>query len=131
MAVLDVKLTKRAVDAAEPDRRRKIVWDSELKGFGLVVQPSGTKSYVVRYYTPSGRDRRLTLGRHGELTPDQARKLAADTLAGVRSGLDPLEEKEPARQASTVSELVGVYRARHLQKRKPATQTDLCSVIMN
>ena len=59
--------------------------DSELKGFGLVVHPSGAKSYVVRYYTPSGRDRRMKLGAHGELTPDRARKQAADVLARVRA----------------------------------------------
>ncbi len=111
-----MRLTKRAVDAAHANGKRQSFWDSELRGFGLVVQPSGAKSYVVRYYTPSGRDRRLTLGRHGELTPDQARKRAADVLAEVRAGRDPLAEREASRRAVTVAELADVYRGRHLPR---------------
>ena len=116
-----MRITKRAVDAAHASEKRRFLWDSDLKGFGLVVQPSGAKSYVVRYYTPSGRDRRMKLGAHGELTPDMARKRAADVLANVRAGHDPLAEHEDQRRAVTFAELVPIYRERHLSKLKTRT----------
>ena len=68
-----MKITKRVVDAAGPKDGRYIIWDGEVKGFGLVVQPSGIKSYIFNYRTAEGRDRRLTLGQHGALTCEQAR----------------------------------------------------------
>ena len=49
------RLTKRAVDQATPEPKRYTLWDTELKGFGLVVQPSGVKSYIVRYRIGGGR----------------------------------------------------------------------------
>ena len=49
------RLSKRAVDLAKPEPKRFTIWDVELKGFGLVVQPSGVKSYIVRYRIGGGR----------------------------------------------------------------------------
>ncbi|HEY5530356.1 MAG TPA: Arm DNA-binding domain-containing protein, partial [Thermoleophilia bacterium] len=64
------KLTKRTIDATEPDPLREVyVADDEVTGFGLRVKPSGVKSYVVRYRTAAGQSRRLALGRVGVLTP--------------------------------------------------------------
>ena len=77
------KLTARTVQAAKPGKGRFFVWDTELKGFGLAVHPSGQKSYVVRYVSRTGRDRRLVLGRHGVLTPAEARKLAKQHLGSI------------------------------------------------
>jgi hypothetical protein len=85
------KITKRVVDCLEPDRNGRDVFrwdggDGALKGFGVRVKPSGVASYFVQYRNQEGRTRRLVLGRVGELTPDEARSLAADTLRGVRKG---------------------------------------------
>ena len=73
----NVRLTKRAVDNAELRSKRYILWDMELKGFGLRVEPSGIKSFLVRYRPKgAGRDgakRFMSLGRFGTVTPDEAR----------------------------------------------------------
>ena len=66
------KITKRIVDAATAKADRYIVWDGELMGFGLLVLPTGIKSYIFNYRTPEGRDRRITIGKHGDWTPTQA-----------------------------------------------------------
>ena len=119
------KLTKRRIDAENPGDRRRFVWDSELKGFGLCVHPpsrrhpKGSKVYVARYRTTEGRDRRVMLGAHGALTPDQARKLAAQTIASARAGGDPAEQRRVARTAPTITELKERYVEEHLPKKKP------------
>jgi integrase len=106
-----MKITKRVVDAATPKAARAYLWDDELRGFGLVVQPTGVKSYVFNYRSPEGRLRRLLLGRHGDLTCEQARKLAAEHKHSVVHGGDPLRAKQAQRNAVTVGDLLDAYLA--------------------
>jgi integrase len=104
------KITKRAVDALQaPDGRDLILWDSELRGFGVRVRGSGAKTYLLQYRNEEGRTRRLVLGRHGPLTPDQARELAKQRLGAVAKGQDPAEERRALRQSLTVGELCDWY----------------------
>ena len=90
-------ITKRAVDACQPENRQFVIWDSgdrALKGFGLLVMPSGAKSYVFQYRIGgrSGRLRRYTIGRHGSpWTPESARERAEELKAQVRVGIDPID----------------------------------------
>src|SRR5205823_363088 len=90
------KLTKQTVDAADAKDKPAILWDDDLKGFFLRVMPSGTKTYGVVAY-PNGRQTWLTLGRHGPLTPQQARDLAIQNLAAVARGEDPRRKKQETR----------------------------------
>ena len=103
------KITKRVVDAAAPKSDRYIVWDSELKGFGLLVMPSGVKSYFYQYRTAEGRQRRATIGKHGEWTPTQARARAEDHREAVRGGRDPLADKRALKEAPTIGEILDAY----------------------
>jgi Arm DNA-binding domain len=105
------KLTKRTVDAATPEADRFIVWDIELKGFGLLVLPSGVKSYVYDYRTPEGLKRRITIGQHGAWTAEQARDKAQDYRQIVRAGGDPLGAKQALRKSVTVSDVLDAYLA--------------------
>jgi integrase len=104
------KITKRFVDGLKghPMERTQVM-DSELRGFGLRVKPSGAASYFVRYRNADGTARRLVLGKVGTLTPDEARKLAGQKLATVAKGGDPSGERRAARQAMTVGELCEWY----------------------
>lgn len=56
MANMGNRLTKRIVDQADGNRGRHYLWDGELRGFGLQVEKSGTKTYFVRY-RPKGEGR--------------------------------------------------------------------------
>lgn len=104
------KISKRVVDVSQPDpKRRFYVWDDQIKGFGLQVLPSGVKSYVYQYRTPEGRERRATIGKHGSLTPDEARDKADDLRRLVKEGRDPLAEKTERRKALTVGEVLDAY----------------------
>ncbi|MEA1834376.1 integrase arm-type DNA-binding domain-containing protein, partial [Methylobacterium durans] len=103
------KLTKKVVDAAAPREAKYFVWCSELPGFGVRVFPSGKRVYYADYYTKAGTRRRMSLGAHGKLTVDEARKLAIVTLGDVIRGEDPAEERATRRGSLTVAELCDQY----------------------
>lgn len=104
------KLTKRIIDALKPDRRREsFLWDGELRGFGVRVKPSGTKTFIIQYRNLEGRTRRCVIGQYGVLTVEQARDLAQKMLASVIDGADPSAERLAIRQGMTVSTLCDWY----------------------
>ncbi|GJE44625.1 site-specific integrase [Methylobacterium soli] len=120
------KLTKRRVDAAHPAATRYIVWDSDLKGYGLRIEPSGLKSYLVRYRAGQGGraapKRFLSIGRHGALTADEARRKAKEVLGAVARGEDPAADRAQLRAALTVADIAQAFLAEHMKtKRKPST----------
>ena len=107
------RLTNRFVDdLSGPAARELVVWDDGLPGFGVRVKEGGGKSFLVQYRNANGRSRRLTLGRYGVLTPDEARRLARKTLADVAHGLDPAEARQADRRALTIAELCREYLER-------------------
>ncbi len=68
-------------------------WDRDLPGFGIRVYPSGAKVYVVQTRV-FGRSKRVTVGRHGKLSADQARKEAARIIARIKTGETVLNTQE-------------------------------------
>ncbi|TPJ13733.1 site-specific integrase [Mesorhizobium sp. B2-7-3] len=108
-----VALTKRVVDFADKRDRRYFIWDSELSGFGLRVEMSGAKTFVVRYRAEGGgrtaAQRFVTIGRLGTLTPEQARKQAKIVLGGVAKGEDPADERRARRREMKTSALIDLY----------------------
>jgi integrase len=105
------KLTKSIVDAATPREKQFSIWCSELKGFGIFVQPSGSRTYFVDYRNRDGVRKRMTIGRHGKITAEEARKLAIVTMGETVKGRDPAEERIQQRSALTVKELCDRYLA--------------------
>jgi integrase len=103
------KITKKTVDAAELRDKPYFIWCSELPGFGVRVHPSGKRVYYADYRNKAGARKRMSLGHHGKLTTEEARKLALVTLAGVLKGEDPAEERATRRSSLTVRELCENY----------------------
>lgn len=130
----NVKITKRIVDAAMPKEARYTIFDSEIRGFGLRVFPSGKKSWIFEYKGSEGgrraTTRRVTIGAVGKLTPDEARTVADLHRAKVRLGADPQREKAAQRAAATVEELAKTFLSAHVEaKRKAGTAAHYADVL--
>ena len=114
-----MKLTKRAIDALAPRQKQYIEYDTDLTGFGVAVYPSGIRSWVCEYRPHGGgrgvAKKRVTLGKVSQLTPEQARKTAADMLASVRLGGDPALEKAERRASITVGELLDIFDTQYIE----------------
>lgn len=116
------KITKRLVDALEPDTSvEAYLWDTELKGFGVRMMPSGVATYLVKYRTIEGRQRKLALARVGAITPDEARRSAREKLGAVAQGSDPSAERRQIRRAITVTDLCDLYMTEARARVKPST----------
>src|SRR5262245_45464825 len=125
MAVANV--TKRAVDAAKARSVDTYLWDRTLHGFGLKVTPAGSKVYLVQYQLGGrkGRTRRVTIGRHGEITPSFARAEAKRLLGDVAVGRDPAAERDKAKASKSLAVVLEQFMAEHVRlKLKPSTATE-------
>lgn len=131
-----VLLTKTVVDASEKADKRYHVWDSELAGFGLRVEPTGAKTFIAKYRANGGgrtaTQRVVTIGRFGTLTTDQARKQAKKILGGAAVGSDPSAEIQAKRREMRMSALIDLYEEkgcviqrgkRQGEPMKPRTKT--------
>jgi len=114
------KLTKRTIDATEPQVVEFFIWDESIPGFGVRVMPSGRKSFVVQYRA-GRRPRRMSLGPSTVLTCDQARTRAITIIAAVKNGEDPAADRAAKRNAATVSDLADRFDKEHIAVRLKAS----------
>ena len=102
VALNRLTLTVRSVDALKPAERSWIAWDDRLTGFGVRVQPSGLKSFIVNYRAGDGGrkapNRRTVLGRHGKMPVTEARRKAREMLAAAARGEDPAGKRSEQRR---------------------------------
>ena len=114
-------LSKRVVDRLSVNGKEAILWDRDLAGFGVRVYPSGKKVFVVQTRA-FGRSKRVSLGRHGDITTEIARKNATAVIARIKKGQPPVPtEPEPAPDP-TVADLAERYQREYVEMHcKPAT----------
>lgn len=124
------KLTKRVIDAAKPTATDLMIWDTEVRGFGFKITPTGHRSFVYMYRGPDGKQRKPTIGRYGDLTVDQAREQARNLAHQVRTGRDPSLERQQKRAALKLSELCERFLDEHVRpKNSPKTAKDTEAII--
>src|SRR5262249_49314287 len=113
-------LTDIAIQNLKPRAARYEKPDPGARGLRVVVQPTGRKSYAVRYRNAAGRARKLTLP--AGITLAAARKLAADALLEVAQGRDPGSAKRDARRIAgargddTVERLAGQFIEQYVKR---------------
>jgi len=104
------KITKRFVESITPvDGKELLLWDSEVKGFGVRVFPTGRRTYFVQYRNQAARTRRQKIGQHGIITADQAREEAKKILGDVCKGDDPSAMRKNRKNMQTFAEFAEEY----------------------
>jgi integrase len=115
----DVGIKKLAL----PDRRREVP-DGKVSGLYLVVQPSGAKSWALRYRI-AGKPAKLTLGPYPPIDLGTARKRAQEALGVIAGGKDPAAAKRDSRAAakderdaedSRLDRIAASYVDRHVRR---------------
>jgi integrase len=94
-------ITNRVIQALQPG---EAIWDEKLPGFGARRQTNAV-SYVLKYRV-AGVQRFVTLGRHGVVTPEEARRKARQLLGVAAGGSDPIAPK-----SDTVGAVIQTYLA--------------------
>ena len=114
-------ISRRTVEALPVGEREVVFWDHELSGFGVRIYPSGTKVYLVQTRS-GGNSTRVTIGRHGVLSAEQARRKAAQFIASIKAGEEPARAASPPDAGPTIAEVAERYMREHVAVRcKPAT----------
>lgn len=109
-------ITIRSVQGLKPG---STLWDNSVPGFGVRKQRRDAV-YVIKYRV-FGRQRFVTIGKHGHWTPDTARREARRLLGLVAAGKDPQFEKEEAREqaADTLGRVIDLFLVYAKAKQKP------------
>ena len=124
-----IRITKRAVDRLNGDGTDRFHWDHALPGFGLRIRASGRKYYVAQFRA-KGRLRRMTLGPHGAISPDEARRRARELISEAKAGRDPSRQREAGRMVVTVADLCGRFLEEYVSTRcKSGTAYEYCRLI--
>jgi len=112
-------ITKRFVESIIPDPHKlSQYWDTGLKGFGVIVLPSGRRTYCIQYRNQNRVLKRLKIGVHGQVTTEEARALARKHLASTAHGEDPVQSKKQIQELFGMQDLARDYIERHGQKKR-------------
>jgi integrase len=114
-------LRKELVESLPPG---SAAWDSEVRGFGVRRQRRDA-FYIVKYRDRDGRQRVVTIGRHGpgDWMPDRARKEAIRIKGLVLDGRDPATARDQDKIAPTLAEFSGRYVLEYATPHKKAQTT--------
>jgi integrase len=118
-------LTVPMIEKLKPDPVKRIeVSDGLLPALRVVVQPSGVKSYALRF-RQGGRTKKYTIGPVGSYSLAEARGAARRALADAARGIDPMEAKRASRDATgersgLVEKVVENFLDKHVRKLRSA-----------
>src|SRR5215475_8471898 len=121
------KITKRAIDGivVPYGASEFVLWDTEIKGFGIRARRGGAKTYVLHYRAGKGRAaplRKMTIGKHGSpWTPETARTEAKRLAGQVAGGGDPSSDRAAQKKAITLTDLCELYLKEGTAHKKAST----------
>src|SRR4051812_19674465 len=130
-------LTVQSVERFKPDQNKRLEFpDGLLPGLYFVLQPSGVRSWAVRYRC-AGKSRKLTLGPYPVLDLSTARARAREALQVLALGRDPASEKRDALRAARlggpnedrIANIVETFLERHARaKTRPRTAEETARI---
>lgn len=115
------RLIQRQVLALPARSAQYVVWDDLVAGLGVQVSPGGTRTYFLKYRTPAGRVRWMTLGRADAMTLVDARRRATAARGDIAKGSDPQATRDRAKGAVTVADAAEAFYAEHVKARRSAS----------
>jgi hypothetical protein len=107
-------------------KTERIVFDDDIKGFGLRLREGGSRTWIYQYRIGS-KQRRMVLGSAKSVPLSVARENAGRLEAKVKLGGDPAMDKETARRSAdeTFGVLVEQYLAARQSKWRPNTEREV------
>jgi integrase len=114
-----VSLTHRSIETLRPAESPYRVSDRRCIGLAVRVAPSGLKTWDLAYrIRGSGKARRVSLGRVGDVSLERARERANELTSAARGRRDLIAEEEESRAAAasrlTVEKLIELYVRRRV-----------------
>jgi len=120
------KLTDAKIRGLAKPKERTFLFEGGT-GFGLRLEPSGTKSFVV-WYRFNGKQDGVTLGRYPKLSLSDARARVIKIKQKIERGEDPKIEIKKVQRANksfyTVEDLCDEYIIRHAKVNKRSWRED-------
>ena len=113
-----MKLKNKKIDQLIPDTKSYIVWDNEIRGFGVRVNLNSKKTFILKYRVGQGRSARVrkpVIGTYGVMKVDEARKIARKWLLEASEGNDP---KEVDKTSILLKDFCNVYLQQHANIKK-------------
>jgi len=146
-------LTTKSIESTKPSSTRREIPDGLVSGLYLIVQPTGAKSWAVRF-RHAGKPRKLALGPLAPVLPGPepepvlgapltlsgARKVARDQLLQVAAGRNPAADKQAAKAAARaphdvdrdlVKTVAAQFLDRYLEPRAKPNYYKAVSYILN
>ena len=89
-----MKLTNKKVEQLTTNTKSYIVWDTDVRGFGVRVNLNAKKTFILKYRVGFGRSakvRKPVIGTYGIMKVEEARRIARKWLLEASDGKDPKE----------------------------------------
>lgn len=120
------KFTLAYIKSLKPTEKLYEVWDTETKGFGCMVHPSGRKVYYFLYRHNGKRKKRLKVGVQGNITCDEARNIAIGWGGDLARGIDPKAQSKMKgiheKEETSLAAFLEIFMAKHKRiHNKPGT----------
>ena len=112
-------MRERDIAAAqvEEGKESSYLWDDRVTGLGLRVRKT-SKTFVYKAKI-RGRTRWISIGRYGEITLTDARKIARRHLVSIASGQDPTDQRQ---KQTTLRDVFEIWEAKEAPRLKPSTR---------
>lgn len=117
-------LTKPTIANARPSSKKYWLRDGKVPGLGVLVLPSGVKTWYLRYDLPSGKERQHKIGRADVIAPELAREQAHVILGAAAKGEDLTTARQQLRNSPTMREFQELLERRHYPTLARGTQAN-------
>lgn len=100
-----------------------LIWDQDVKGFGIRVTAAGARAFVLNYRRKAdARERRWTIGSFPDWGTGAAREEAKRLKRLIDGGADPVGEHQSLRAAPTIADLCTRFEDEYMPRKREWTQ---------